>query len=256
MYRSLTESGVLVLNEYSEESCAVRLRQIVRCVRSLRRFFPENTLFFAPVTRSSSPESVLKDFASCERLPGVDLKKLLSGLPSNRYQVSSPHYFSAGTSPYLSMDGSSRQRTKGFPQCVLNINKVDFYPLGLLHRLEELAVIQRSMLDMKTRLQHDEKEKQVLRQELERMERVVSDREQELQQIHDVQKQSGVRAPLSSISNVAPGVPSTGMGKKVLHWEDIEERATVARQRKQQTIERYKSVLSHCHTLDERKASE
>lgn len=41
MYRSLTESGVLVLNEYSEESCAVRLRQIVRCVRSLRRFFPE-----------------------------------------------------------------------------------------------------------------------------------------------------------------------------------------------------------------------
>lgn len=88
------------------------------------------------------------------------------------------------------------------------------------------------------------------------MERVVSDREQELQQIHNVQKQSGVRAPLSSISNVAPGVPSAGKGKKVLHWEDIEERATVARQHKQQTIERYKSVLSRCHTLDERKASE
>ena len=41
MYRSLSERGVLVINEYSEETPAVRLQRVLRCVRELRRFFPE-----------------------------------------------------------------------------------------------------------------------------------------------------------------------------------------------------------------------
>jgi len=96
MYRSLTMRGVLVLNEYSEESPSVRLQQLVSCVRSLRRFFPEvhvlrptdqNTLYFAPVARSSSPDTFLRDIAQRLQLPGVDFQSLLADLPPHRCQV-------------------------------------------------------------------------------------------------------------------------------------------------------------------------
>eukprot|EP00966_Prymnesium_polylepis_P135856 3139714-Prymnesium_polylepis.1 len=97
MYRALTERGVLVLNEYSEDAPAERLQHTLRAVRELRRFFPEvhvlrptgqNTLFFAPVERSpSTPEGFLRQAAAGLQLPGVHLDALLDELPPNRYQV-------------------------------------------------------------------------------------------------------------------------------------------------------------------------
>ena len=68
----------------------------LRCVRQLRRFFPEvhvlrptaqNTLFFAPVERSAAPDSFLRDAASRVRLPGVDLVALLDALWDERWFI-------------------------------------------------------------------------------------------------------------------------------------------------------------------------
>ena len=97
MYRVLTDRGVLALNEYSEDPKHVRLQKTLQAVRRLRRFFPEvhvvratpcNTLFFAPVQRSASPDTFLAETAaSTPPVGGVDLGALLATLPPSRCQV-------------------------------------------------------------------------------------------------------------------------------------------------------------------------
>ena len=98
MYRVLTSHGVLVVNEYSEEPPSVRLESSLRLVRELRRFFPEvhqvrttthhNVMVLAPVTPVKGDLAERAARASeALTLGGIDLGKLMAGMPENRYQV-------------------------------------------------------------------------------------------------------------------------------------------------------------------------
>jgi hypothetical protein len=102
MYRALSERGVLVINEYSEEPPAVRLESSIRLVRLLRRFFPQvhqirttthhNTMFIAAVDEKAKCDAaeLAERAARCSArlgLGGIDLGELLRKVPGNRHQV-------------------------------------------------------------------------------------------------------------------------------------------------------------------------
>ena len=102
MYRVLSSSGVLVINEYSEETPSRRLESTIRLVRQLRRYFPEvhqirttthhNTMLIAPVERGGGCDANelarrASSVSSRLGLGGIDLGGLLKRLPPNRHQV-------------------------------------------------------------------------------------------------------------------------------------------------------------------------
>jgi len=103
MYRVLSSRGVLVVNEYREDTPSERLKASLRLVRSLRRFFPQvhvvrttthhNVMMFAPVERAPGCDDApaLAARASKMHLGGIDIHALVAALPANRHQVYDAH---------------------------------------------------------------------------------------------------------------------------------------------------------------------
>ena len=99
MYRVLSSRGVLVVNEYREDTPSERLKQSLRLARSLRRFFPQvhvvrttthhNVMMLAPVERAAGCDdaSALAARAGKLHLGGIDMQALVFALPPNRHQV-------------------------------------------------------------------------------------------------------------------------------------------------------------------------
>ena len=96
MRRILTDAGVLVVNDYSEDAPSDRLQATLRAVRHLRdagfeeihvlRTTPRNSMLIAPVAARGWGRDELA--AAAARLDlGVDLAALLGEVPERRYSV-------------------------------------------------------------------------------------------------------------------------------------------------------------------------
>ena len=96
MRRILTDAGVLVVNDYSEDAPSDRLQATLRAVRHLRdagfeeihvlRTTPRNSMLIAPMAARGWGRDELA--AAAARLDlGVDLGALLGEVPERRYSV-------------------------------------------------------------------------------------------------------------------------------------------------------------------------